>query len=145
VEQFANGVVHPITKETITQYHKVKDNPTIGEVWQTGMRKEFERMAQGDKKTGTVGTHAIFVMTHDEFDSIPEDIVVTYARIVIDLIPQKEDPNRVRITAGGNLIKTRGYLTTRIPDLTTFKILGNSIFSTEGAKCAGFDISNFYL
>ena len=33
VEQFANGVVHPITKETITQYQKVKVDPSLGEVW----------------------------------------------------------------------------------------------------------------
>ena len=32
IEQFTNGGVHPITKETITQYQQVKDDPTIGEV-----------------------------------------------------------------------------------------------------------------
>jgi hypothetical protein len=60
--------VHHIPKEIITQYQKVKDDPTIGEVWQTGMGKEFGQMAQGDKKVGTVGTDAIFVMTYDEID-----------------------------------------------------------------------------
>ena len=60
-------------------------------------------------------------MTHDEIDCIPEDRVVTYVCIVIDFCPQKEDPNRVRITAGGNLIKTPGGLTTRTVDMTTSK------------------------
>ena len=31
----------------------------------------------------------------------------TYARSVVDFRPQKSDPNRVRITAGGNLINAR--------------------------------------
>ena len=76
--------MHPVTTETITQYCKVKDNLTIGGVWLTGMGKEFGRMAQRDKKTGTKGTTATFVMTHDEIDCILEDRVVTYAHIIID-------------------------------------------------------------
>jgi len=51
----------------------------------------------------------------------------------------------VRITAGGNLIEYPSELTTRTADLTTSKILWNSVLSTEGAKFMGIDISNFYL
>ena len=40
----------------------------------------------------------------------------TYARIVVDFRPQKEDPNRVKITAGGNLIQYAGELTARTAD-----------------------------
>ena len=49
------------------------------------------------------------------------------------------------MTAGGNLIKYAGELTTRTANLTTFKILWNSVVSTEGAQFASFDISNMYL
>ena len=35
---------------------------------------------------------------------IPAERVVTYARAVVDFRPQKEHPNRVGITAVGNLI-----------------------------------------
>ena len=69
----------------------------------------------------------------------------TYARIVVDFRPQKEDPNRVRITAGGNLIQCPGELTTRTADLTTTKIVWNSVISTEGAIYACLDVGNFYL
>ena len=109
------------------------------------MGNEFGRMAHANKKTGTVGTKAIFIMTHDKSDCIPEDRVVMYVRIVIGFCPQKEDPTSVCIIAGGNLIKMPGYFTTRTPDLTMSKILWNSILSTEGAKFVGFKISNFYL
>jgi hypothetical protein len=71
---------------------------------------------------------------------------ITYGRIVIDYRPQKADSNRVRINAGGNLIKDYpGELTTRTADLTTLKIMWNSVLSTEGACFMGVDIKSFYL
>ena len=84
-------------------------------------------------------------MNHDEIANIPKDRVVTYARIVVDFRPQKDDPNRVRITAGGNLIKYPGELTTRTADLTTSKLLWNSVISTDDARFAALDVGNFYL
>ena len=102
-------------------------------------------MAQGDSKTNTPGTDSIFIMTQDEIRHIPSNRVVTYARLVVDFRPQKAYPNRVRITAGGNLIKYPGELTTRTADMTTAKILWNSILSTEDARFMGIDINNFYL
>ena len=50
------------------------------------------------------------------------------------------------MTAGGNLIKDYpGELTTRTADLTTSKVLWNSVLSTPGAKFMGVDIKSFYL
>ena len=69
----------------------------------------------------------------------------TYERVVVDFHPQKEDTNRVRITAGGNLIKYAGELTTQIADLTSAKMLWNSVISTDGAKFMGLDLGDFYL
>jgi hypothetical protein len=95
------------------------------------MYKELGRLAQGfDDKAGT---NTVFFMTKDEIKQIPRDRTVTYARIVVDYCPQKDDPNRVRITVGGNLIEYPGELTTRTADLTTSKILWNSTISTPGA------------
>ena len=54
-------------------------------------------------------------------------------------------PNRVRITAGGNLIDYPGELTTRTADITTSKMLWNSVISTKCAKYMTMDIKNFYL
>ena len=102
-------------------------------------------MAQGDTKTGTKGTNSIFVMSHAEIANIPRDRIVTYCRLVVDFRPQKEDPNRVRMTAGSNLLQYPDKLTTRTADLTTSKIIWNSVLSTEGAQFMGIDIKNFYL
>ena len=146
IEHFCNGVQHPVTGETITKYKKLINIPQMREVWTTAFGKEFGNLAQGDDKTGEKGTNSIFVMSHEDIANIPKGRIVTYGRIVIDYRPQKADPNRVRITAGGNLIKDYpGELTTRTADLTTSKILWNSILSTEGALFMGVDIKSFYL
>ena len=110
LDQVCNGVVHPVTKETITKYKKLANDPLMKGVWTKAMCKEFGRLAQGygDKE----GTNTIFFMTIDEIKQIPKDRTVTYARIVVDYRPQKDDPNRVRITVGGNLIDYPGELTT---------------------------------
>ena len=74
---------------------------------------------------------------------IPNDRVVTYANIVVDYRPQKEDPNRVRITAGAILIVYPGELTTRTADITTSKILWNSVLITKNAKYMCLEIIFF--
>ncbi|KAL7479933.1 hypothetical protein ACHAW6_007838 [Cyclotella cf. meneghiniana] len=84
-------------------------------------------------------------MTHDGIKNIPKDRTVTYAHVVVDYRPQKEDPNRVRITVGGNLINYPGELTTRTADLVTSKIMWNSIVSTPNAKYVTADLKLFYL
>jgi hypothetical protein len=76
---------------------------------------------------------------------IPKNQTVTYARVLVDFRPQKADPHCIRITVGGNLINYPGKLSTRTADLTTSKLMWNSVLSTEGAKYMCFDIKNFYL
>ena len=70
---------------------------------------------------------------------------MAYTHMVVKYRPHKPDPNRVRITAGVNLIKYPGELTTRTVDLKTSKILWNSVLSTQDAKHMCIDIKNFYL
>ena len=102
LDHVANGVVHPVTKETITKYEKLANDPLLSDVWCKAMCKELGRLAQG--YDGTKGTNTVFFMTKDEIKQIPKDRTVTYARIVVDYRPKKDDPNHVRITAGGNQI-----------------------------------------
>jgi len=131
LEHLAMPMIHPTT--------------TTIEIWQTAFGKDFGGMAQGDNKTGQKGTNAIFVMTHAEILLIPADCTITYVRVVIDFRLQKADPHRIRITAGGNLINYPGELTTQTADLTTSKLMRNSVLSTEGAKYMCLDIKNFDL
>ena len=143
---FCAPVVHFVTGETITSYKRLASDPATRDIWRTGFGKEWGRMAQGDNKTKEKGTNSIFVMSHKQIEKVTkEGRIFTYARIVVDFRPQKKDPNRVRLTAGGNLIKYPGELTTRTADLTTSKCVWNSVLSTKDARFMGIDIKNFYL
>jgi hypothetical protein len=108
------------------------------------MSKELHCLAQGCPGV-TKGTNTFFYLSHADICKIPQDKTVTYACIVIDHQPQKEDPNHVRITVGGNLIDYPFDLTTRTADMVSSKILWNSAISTKDARFAGADIKNMYL
>ena len=138
--------MHPVTGVTITQYRKLANDPVTSDIWKEhAFGKEFGCMAQGDNRSDTKGKNCIFVMTHDKIAQMrAKGKKPTYARVVVDFRPQKEDPNRVRITAGGNLIKYVGELTTRTADLTTEKMIWDSVISTDGEKIMGLDIGDFY-
>ena len=72
------------------------------------------------------------------------DRTVIYKCIVITNRPQKEDPNWVCITVGGNLINYPFELTTQTPDMVSSKLLWKSTISTKGARFMGADIKNMY-
>ena len=107
------------------------------------MCKELGRLAQGFEDTD--GTDTVRFLTHDKIRDIPPDRTVTYARIVVDYRPQKSDPNRLRINAGGNLIDYPYEVTTRTADLATTKVLWDNLVSTPGAKYAAADAKKNYL
>ena len=114
-----------------------------------GMRKELGRLAQGygeeDYDDYVKGTNICFFVNFDEIQNIPKDQVCTYAHIVVDYRPQEKDKNRVRVTAGGNLLNYPGKLTTRTADITTSKLMWNSVISTQNASYMCADTENFYL
>ncbi len=64
---------------------------------------------------------------------------------MIDHHPQKEDPNHVHITVGGNLIDYPFELTTHTANMVSSKILWNSVISTKDICFASADIKNMYL
>ncbi len=144
IEEVCIGVVHQITKETITKYNKLMNDPALKDLWVPAMSKKLHQLAQG-KENVTIGTNTIFFLSHAEIRCIPKDRTVMYACIVINHRPQKDDPNRLRITVGGNLIKYPYKLTTRMADMVSAKIMWNSVVSTLGAKFGGANIKNMYL
>ena len=120
------------------------NNPELKKLWVPAMSKELHRLAQG-KEGITVGSNIIFFLSHDQIRCIPKDCTVTYARIVIDHCPQKDNPNHVRITVGGNLIDYSYELTTCTANMVSTKTMWNSVVSTPSAKFGGADIKNMYL
>ena len=143
LKPMVNGAVYPVTKETITNYKTLISNPITRKIRLKAMAKELRRLAQG--RGDTKGTSTIQFMSHKEIANIPKGKVVTYTRTVIDFRPQKEDPNHMRITGGGNLINYPHKFTTQMDGLTTTKIMWNSTVFTRGARYAASDAKNFYL
>ena len=145
-EHFASPMVHPVTGETISSYKKLMNDPATAEAWQEAFGRDFGGMAQGDDRTGQKGTNAMFVMTHDEIEhALRRGQKFTYANPVVDYRPQKEHPNRIRITAGGNLISCDSELSVRTADINTAKLHWNSVVSTKDAEYMCLDIKFFYL
>jgi hypothetical protein len=107
----------------ITKYTKLMEDPALKGLWAPAMSKELHSLAQG-KEGVTVGINTIFYLTHDEIRRFPKDCNVTYARIVIKHCPQKDDPNHVCITVGGNLINCLYKLTTRTANVVLQKLCG---------------------
>ena len=108
LDHFCAPVVHPVSGETITKYQTLARDPVTKETWTTAWGKEWGNLSQGDEKTNTAGKDSLFGMTHKDIWNILKDRTVAYAHMVVDYRPQKPDPNRVRITARGNLIKCPG-------------------------------------
>jgi hypothetical protein len=102
--------------------------------------KIFGGMAQCNLKTGQKGTNSIFVMMHNEISRIPRTQTVTYARIIVNFGPQKAKPNCICIMAGENLINYPGELSTQTANLTTFKLMWNSVLSTNRGRFMCLDI-----
>ena len=99
---------------------------------------------QGENKTGQKGMNAMFVMNHDDIKKVLKaSKKITYANPAVDHRPQKEDPNRIRITAGGNLIDCDGKLSVPTENIGTAKLHWNSVVSTDSETYMCIDINRF--
>ena len=115
-----------------------------GPIWENAAVDEIGRLFQGLGPGSKLpdGTNTCFFISHDD---VPDNVVPTYVRIVAAYRPEKDDPYRIRWTAGGNLVHYDGNTSTKTADLTTVKILANSVISTEDAKFLTIDLKDFYL
>ncbi len=103
-------------------------------------------MAQGDNKTGQKWTNSTFDMTHDKiFHALRANKKFTYANPVVDHCPQKTDPNRISITAEGNLIKYDQDLLVPTADIDMAKLHWNSLVSTPLEQYMCINVNTFYL
>jgi hypothetical protein len=69
----------------------------------------------------------------------------TYYRFVATERPHKAETKRARLTVGGNLVHYPDKVSTPAANLSTVKMLINSVISTPGALFATFDLKGVYL
>jgi hypothetical protein len=77
--------------------------------------------------------------------SIPKDKKPTYLQVVSAYRPEKAIRRCIQWTVAGDCIYYAANVSTKAADLTTAKILLNSVISTSGARFLGIDIKDFYL
>ena len=90
---YAMPMIHPITGKHIRSYKRLINDPATRDTWMKAFGKDFGGMAQGDKKTGQMGTNTMFVMNPADIPNIPKDRMVTYAQVVVDHHTEKADPS----------------------------------------------------
>jgi hypothetical protein len=70
---------------------------------------------------------------------------ICHTMVVCGVRPDKDDPDRTRITIGGNRICFPGDVGTNTTSLELFKLLLNSVLSCKGTCFSSIDLKNFYL
>jgi hypothetical protein len=140
--EFASPVLDQDTGKVL-EYCQLLRDPKHKVIWSKAGANKFGRLAQG--VGGRIdGTNTIFFVHKHE---IPQDRLkdVTYIKFVSSIQTEKEDPHQIRATLGGNLIHYPKDVRTPTANLLLIKIFLNSVISTDEAKFATADLSNFYL
>ena len=140
-KEVLNAVLNRDTGELMEMRHLLR-NPKYSELWGKSYTKELGRLAQGIP--GMKGTDTIVFI---KYEDIPLDRRrhVTYGKTVVSYRPEKDDPNRTRLTVGGNRIMYPGDVSTPTVEMMTVKMHLNSVISTKGARYCTIDIKDFYL
>jgi hypothetical protein len=136
----ANAVVDPATGASL-EYRHLRSGPDAPD-WIRAAANEIGRLTHGNPPHSTTGSQTMHFIAHN---AIPPGRKATYLRIVASIRPQKAEPKRIRFTVGGNLVQYPGKVSTPTADITTAKILFNSVLSTPAAKFMCIDIKDFYL
>ena len=103
----------------LMEYCHLVGNLKYRETWQKSYGTEVGRLAQGMPRR-VKGTDTIFFIKKKDVPAHRwRDI--TYGRIVVSFRPAKDDPNRTRLTMGGDRIIYPGDCGTPTVDLLTVK------------------------
>ena len=123
-------------------WHLIK-NQNYCKLWETSYVNELVQLAQWmsgwEEGTNTI----MFIKKEDIPTACWWD--VTYGIVLFSYRPENKDPNRTRLTVGGDRVHYPGDCRTPTVDLPTEKMLQNSVISTPGYRYMTFDIKYFYL
>ena len=116
--KYANSVIDEETGRALEYWHLIQDLK-YKKVWSEAGCKEFRRLFQGygKKADGTRRAEGTNTCHWIRKYLIPAKKKVTYSRTVVDIRPEKDDPNRVRITAGGDRLDYYGETSTETASL----------------------------
>jgi hypothetical protein len=133
------------------EYSQLSKHPKYQQVWKQSYSNELGWLCQGvgtgnkgPRKQRTEGMDTFNIIDYADIPSDQSD-EIAYTKVVCEVREQKEDPNRTRITIGGNRICFPGDVGTPTASLDLLKLIIHSVLSRRNANCACFDIKTFYL
>jgi len=109
--------------------------------WQAANITKIHQLAQGTATTP--GTNTMFFIPVTALPTRHK--ATTYLCIVCAHHPEKSVPHWVHWTVGGDRAQYDGNVSTKMANLTTAKLLFNSVVSMPKAKCMMGDLKDFYL
>jgi hypothetical protein len=140
VLQSAHTVIYAVTRETY-EHAQLIWGPDADQ-WLYSTAHEFGRLTKGVVSHIPSGSKTMRYLFHHQ---LPPGRQATYARFVATERPRKAETKRVRLTLGSNLVQYPDKVSTPTADLSTVKLLLNSVISTRGAHFSTFDLKDFYL
>eukprot|EP00804_Cyclotella_cryptica_P020395 CCRYP_012625-RA/>CCRYP_012625-RA protein AED:0.63 eAED:0.63 QI:0/-1/0/1/-1/1/1/0/284 len=134
-----SAVIDNKTGDSLEYRHLVK-HPKYREVWSRSYANELGCLTNGIRDIP--GTK---MMQYIRKCDIPKDCLksVAYSKIVVIKRPQKQEKECTRLTVVGTYIDYPGNTAIPASDLTTAKLLFNSVISTKGATFHGGDLNFF--
>ena len=121
-------VIDPITGAAQEHRHlKIGDK---SRKWLQGAANKIGRLVQGTLPDIPTGTNTLFFIP---YVCLPVSWKATNLKIVAEEKHHKVEKKQVQFTCSGECIKYPGNTATKGTDLTTSKILLNSVTSTQGA------------
>jgi hypothetical protein len=137
-----NAVLDMDTGKLLEMRHLLV-NPKYKELWGKSYTTELGGLAQGIPGVSK-GTDTIVFIARDEipFSRLKD---VTYGRICVNYCPPKDDPNRTRLTVGGDRVNFPGDCGTPTVDMVMVKLHLNSVILIKGACYCTIDLKVLYL
>eukprot|EP00804_Cyclotella_cryptica_P005738 CCRYP_000080-RC/>CCRYP_000080-RC protein AED:0.27 eAED:0.24 QI:0/0/0/1/0.33/0/4/0/743 len=136
-----SAVIDNKTGDSLEYRHLIK-HPKYREIWSRSYANELGRLTNGIRDIPGTNT-----MQYIRKRDIPKDRLksVAYSKIVVVERPQKKEKELTCLTVVGTYIDYPGNTAVPTSDLTTAKLLFNSVISTDGVTFQEGDLKIFYL
>jgi hypothetical protein len=145
----ALSVLDPTTSNML-EHCQLRRDPWYKTTWDTLYANELGRLCQGigsgeaPSSKRSASTNTFFCINYYNI-LLHKKKEICHTVVVFEVHPDKEDPNRTRITIGGNRICYPSNVGTTTASLRLLKLLLNRVLSQKGACFSSIDLKNFYL
>jgi hypothetical protein len=145
----ALSVLDPTTGEFLEHRQLCRDSH-YKTTWDTSCANKLGHLCQGIGSGPTpnsqrvAGTNTFCLINYNDIP-LHKHKEICHTMVLCEVGPEKDDPDRTRITIGGNRICYPGDVGTNTASLELVKLLLNSVLSRKGARFSTINIKNYYL